>query len=162
ALAQRAGRRVEPDLSGEVHRVAGADRLRIRPDGGRGRGGVDVLFAHSRECSTRLRVAGLVLDGVPGFDPGIDAALQRTDALVADLLELLRDLDGGRLVRAGAVENDLAVHRHAFEALRNALHVDRARSGNPTGRGLRDRRTHVDQGLHLIRLHQIAQLVDRN
>src|SRR2546427_3413628 len=116
-----------------------------------------------RDCSTASRrYSSPVLDLVSRLDPGIDAPEQRPNALEADLLEFLRDLDRSCLVRAGAVDDDFAVDRHSIEALADLLHIDREGTRNAAGRGLRERRAHIDERLYLVLVEQLAQLVDRD
>src|ERR1700751_3176649 len=111
---------------------------------------------------TQEPVGLLALDVGAGLDPRVDAAEERPNALEAELLQPLRDLDRGRFVRTGAVDDHLAVDGHALEAGRDVLHVDRARSRDLPRGLLRDRGTHVDQRLNGLVLHHLAQLVDRN
>src|SRR5262252_2242461 len=98
----------------------------------------------------------LALDFEPRFDPGVDPPVQRSYALEAELLEPLRDLDRRRLVRARAVDDYLAVDRHAFESRSDVLHVDRARTGDAARGCLSDRRAHVNERLHGVLLHHVA------
>src|SRR5438132_366944 len=115
------------------------------------------------QCSTASRQYSLsVLDLVSRLDPGVDSPEQRANALEADLPEFLRNLDRGGFVRTGAVDDDFAVDRHSIEALADLLHVDRKGTRNTAGRGLRKRRAHIDERLHLVLVEQLAQLVDRD
>src|SRR6266568_5544888 len=103
-----------------------------------------------------------VLDFVTGLDPRVDPAQQRPDALVADLPQPLRDLDRGCLVRAGAIEDHLAVSRNVLECSVDLVHVDGQCAGDPAGGRLCERGTHVDQRLHFLLGEHLLQLVDRH
>src|SRR5438552_5545324 len=122
---------------------------------------VCVIRQVARRLATTVPWRRSVLDLVTGLDPRVDAAEQRSDARVADLPQPLRDLDRGRLVRAGAIEDHFAVGGYALECSVDHVHVDRQRAGNPAGGGLRERRTNVDQRLHFLLREHLLQLVDR-
>src|SRR5439155_5548709 len=111
---------------------------------------VCVIRQVARRLATTVPWRRSVLDLVTGLDPRVDAAEQRSDALVADLPQPLRDLDRGRLVRAGAIEDHLAVGGHVLECSVDLVHVDGQCAGDPAGGRLRERGTHVDQRLHFL------------
>src|SRR6185312_13427010 len=106
------------------------------------------------------RASDLALDLVAGADPGVDAAVQRTNPLEPELSQLLRDLDRRRFIRTGAIHDDFVVLGNAVKSLGDVLDVYRPRAGYASGRRLGQRRAHIDDGTRLVGVDQLAKLVD--
>ena len=96
-----------------------------------------------------------------GCDPRVEPARERPHALQSLLDEDLRGALGGRLVRAIAIDDDLSIGGKIVGA-RDLVEVEHRGAGNVRPRLVRERRPHVDDERARVRLHPLAQLVDRD
>src|SRR5450631_996912 len=72
------------------------------------------------------------LDGVARRDPGIESAVQGAHTRKAAVHELLCRMRGGGLIRARAVEDDVAIVRQVLGVPVNRIERNQQRAGNAT------------------------------
>src|SRR4051812_4755996 len=100
-----------------------------------------------------------VLGRMPGGLPRIEAAEQRPHPRVAAPQEDLRGAPGGRLVRAMAIHDDVAIGGEVV-GLRDHVEVEERGAGNVWTRLLGEARSDIDDERTQLGIERGAQLVD--
>src|SRR5208337_3812483 len=127
-------------------------------------GGTGSTQSGSRDCRNRRSTAcgdRRPSDFIAGRDPGIQSSKQGANPRVAQIHQLPRDVGGPRLVRARAVEDDLAIRRQLVAPSLHVGEVGNHGTWNDTAVLVaNERRAQVDDYRPLAFGNQSVQLID--